>query len=41
MERICEGAREFNGETIVEILADNPLVHSSLIGLSYSGLFRQ
>ena len=31
MERICEGAREFNGETIVEILADNPLVHSSLI----------
>ena len=31
MERICGAAKAFDCETIVELLGDNPLVHSDLI----------
>ena len=31
MERICSAAHTFKSDTIVEILGDNPLIHSDLI----------
>lgn len=31
MERICQAAERFNCDDIVEILGDNPLIHSSLV----------
>ncbi len=37
--RLCAGAKHFHADTIVEILGDNPLVHSHLIDASVRKFF--